>query len=98
MKFNLILSEQSKIDLKKLKSEGNKKAVLKTVIKTLKFLQENPRHPGLNTHSYESIKGPNGEKVFEAYAQNQTANAYRVFFYYGHGEREITVFTITPHP
>ncbi len=98
MKFNLILSEQSKIDLKKLKSEGSKKAVLKTVIKTLKFLQENPRHPGLNTHSYESIKGPNGEKVFEAYAQNQTANAYRVFFYYGSGEREITVFTITPHP
>ncbi len=98
MKFKLILSKQSKIDLKELKSDGSKKAVLKAVVKTLKFLQENPRHPSLNTHPYTSIKGPNGEKIFEAYAQNQTANAYRVFFYYGPGKREITVFTITPHP
>ena len=36
----------------------------------------------LNTHKYSSLSGPNGEEMIEAYAENHTPGAYRVFFYY----------------
>jgi hypothetical protein len=44
------------------------------------------------------LKGPQGEKVFEAYAEQSTPAAYRVFWYYGPEENRITVIAITPHP
>jgi hypothetical protein len=47
----------------------------------------------------------NGEKVFEAYAQNNTPGAYRIFWQYGPDEAKgkkripiIIVVAITPHP
>jgi hypothetical protein len=48
--------------------------------KALGMLEANPRHPGLNTHKFVSIKGPNGEEVFEAYAENKTPAAWRIFW------------------
>jgi len=44
------------------------------------------------------LKGPNGEKVFEAYAEQKTPAAYRVFWFYGPSRGKITIFAITPHP
>ena len=70
----------------------------KAVTKALKFLAENPRHPGLQTHEITSQKGPAGEKIFEAYAEQHTPGAYRIFFYYGSNKGEIVVFAVTPHP
>jgi hypothetical protein len=64
----------------------------------LAYLESNPRHPGLNTHKFTSISGPNGEDIFEAYAENQTPGAYRIFWFYGPGKNVITVVAITPHP
>ena len=68
--------------------------------KTLKLLRENPRHQGLQTHEYRSLEHPFSatEKVFEAYAQDQTPGAYRVFWCYGPGRGEMTIIAITPHP
>jgi len=60
--------------------------------------QGNLRHPSLHTHEFTSLKGPNGEKVFEAYAENRTPAAFRVFWYYGPAPRELTIIAITPHP
>lgn len=63
-------------------------------------LAQNPRHPGLQTHPYSSLEHPftKGEKVFEAYAQNKTPGAYRVFWCYGPDHNELTIIAITPHP
>ena len=66
--------------------------------KTLGLLQMNLRHPSLNTHEFVSLKGPNGEKVFEAYVENKTPSAYRIFWHYGPEKDEISVIAITPHP
>ncbi len=70
------------------------------VQKCLKLLAENPRHTGLQTHEYDAIKNPvrTGEKVFEAYAQNRTPGAYRVFWCYGPTDNDLTIIAITPHP
>jgi hypothetical protein len=70
----------------------------KAIIKTMQFLSKNPRHNSLQTHEFTSLKGPDGEKVFEAYAQQRTPAAYRVFWYYGPYKGAITIITITPHP
>lgn len=73
--------------------------------KTLGLIETNLRHPSLQTHGFHSLHGPKGEDVFEAYVQNRTPGAYRVFFYYGpdhvEGKKRVPVLTIvaiTPHP
>ena len=98
MKFVLDFTNTAKQTLKKLKRDSGSGKRYKAVRKTLKLLAENPRYPGLQTHQYHSISGPHGEKIFEAYAEQKTPAAYRVFFYYGSRKGEITIFAITPHP
>jgi len=82
----------------KLKSDASLKKRYKAVKKTIQFLAINPRHNSLQTHEWESVKGPEGEKVYEAYAERNTPAAYRVFWYYGPSRKVITILTITPHP
>ncbi len=98
MKFILDFTPTAKEALAELKRNPGLKKRYNAVKKSLRFLRENPRHPSLQTHPYSSLEGPNGEKVFEAYAEQNTPAAYRVFFYYGSKKGEITIFAITPHP
>lgn len=81
---------------KATKAEG----LFKQVHECIQKLLNNPRHPGLNSHKYDSLEHPYDPKqsVFEAYAQNQTPGAYRVFWCYGPKKNEITILAITPHP
>jgi hypothetical protein len=44
------------------------------------------------------MRGRNGEEVFEAYAENNTSCAYRIFWHYGPSKNEMTIVAITPHP
>lgn len=98
MSFSLSFTSSAKQSLKELKSSANLEKRFKAVSKALRFLAEDPHHPSLQTHRYFSFSGPNGEKVFEAYAEQDTPAAYRIFFYYGRTRGEIVVFAITPHP
>jgi hypothetical protein len=79
---------------------SRQEGLFKQVKKTVELLKQNPRHPGLETHAYSSMANPvrPGEKVWEAYAQNNTPGAYRVFWVYGPEKSEITIIAITPHP
>lgn len=74
--------------------------LFKQVYKCIELLKNNPRHPGLKTHEYDSFVHPydSNQKVFEAYVQNNTPGAYRVFWCYGPQKKEITILAITPHP
>jgi hypothetical protein len=74
--------------------------LFKQVYKCVAHLQDNLRHPGLNTHEYHSLENPYDPKgkVFEAYVQNQTPGAYRLFWCYGPAKGQITIVAITPHP
>lgn len=98
MRFDLLLTESALNDLKVLEKNNSLSKRLKAVRKALGYLETNPRHPGLNTHKYDSLIGPNNEEIFEAYAENKTPSAYRIFWYYGPGKKEITILAITPHP
>lgn len=70
----------------------------KKVWKTLGMLQVNPRHPGLNSHKYVSLRGANGEEVWDSYIENHTPSAWRLFWHYGPESRTITILTMGPHP
>jgi hypothetical protein len=81
---------------KSTKVEG----LFKQTNKCIELLSTNPRHPGLQTHMFDGIPHPydRNQKVFEAYAQNRTPGAYRVFWCYGPRKNQITILAITPHP
>ena len=98
MPYQLLFTDQASDDLDTLAQNPNLKKRLKAVRKALGYLELNPRHPGLNTHKYSSIEGPHGEEIFEAYAENNTPAAYRIFWLYGPDKKNITIVAITPHP
>jgi hypothetical protein len=105
MNRELRFTPEAEANLKALESSPAKSGTLKQVRETLGFLETNIRHRSLKTHAYFSLHSPDGEQVFEAYAQNRTPGAYRIFFYYGPdqviGKKRIAVLTIvaiTPHP
>jgi len=96
--FELIFTPQANSDLREIENDPSKRDILKAVRKTLGLMETSLRHPSLNTHEFTSLKGPNGEKVFEAYVQQKTPAAYRIFWYYGPDRKQITIVAITPHP
>lgn len=96
--FDLEYTENAENDLKELTADKQKIASAKAVVKSLKLMSKNLKHPSLNTHKYDEMEGPNGEIVFESYAQNNTPGAYRIFWHYGPGRKKITILEICPHP
>lgn len=98
MSFKLLFSNNAQQDLDVLEKNPALLKRLKSVRKTLGYLSVDPRHPSLSTHEYQSLTGKNGEKIFEAYAENNTPAAYRIFWHYGPNKKEITIIAITPHP
>lgn len=98
MKFTLEYTEESSAQYDALASNKSKKKQFKAVRKTLALMETNLRHQSLQTHKYDSLVGVNGEDVFEAYAENQTPAAFRVFWHYGPRKGVITIIAITEHP
>lgn len=95
--FEILISDSANVELKTPRENISLKKRYNAINKTIKYLS-NPRHPGLQTHEFTSLKGPRGEKVFEAYAEQNTPAAYRVFWYYGPERKQITIIAITSHP
>jgi hypothetical protein len=104
--FVLYWTDSAKESYNFLKNHPSEKKQYKAVKKCIQLLAANPRHPGLHTHEFKSLKGPDGRKIFEAYAQQNTPGAYRVFWFYGPDETGkdkkripvITILAIVPHP
>ncbi len=96
MQFELLYTDKANDALDQLEAEDEKKFA--KVRKTLGLMQTNMKNPGLQTHEYNVIEGANGERVWEAYVENNTPSAYRVFWHYGPGRGVITIVDITPHP
>jgi bisphosphoglycerate-dependent phosphoglycerate mutase len=96
--YELEFSNEANAQMERLDADPSLSKRRKSVPKALGYLETNPRHQSLQTHKYQSLKGPNKEEVFEAYAENQVSAAYRIFWYYGPSTGKITIIAITPHP
>ena len=87
--------------------EGNPAlvGVLKQIKKTFGYLETNLRAKSLQTHKHEALTMRYKREIFEAYAQQNTPGAYRVFWHYGDDEIDkkgnrtpcITVILIVQH-
>jgi hypothetical protein len=80
------------------KLDRSEEKFFKKWVKVLGFLGNNPRHPSLRTHEIESLTNRYGFKVFEAYLENNTPAAGRVFWTDGPEKGDITVMGVEPHP
>jgi len=98
MRFRILFTMEANKNMATLEKDAGLKKRLKAVRKALAFLETDPRHPSLTTHNFSSLAGPDGQEVFEAYAESKTPAAYRIFWIYGPEKREITIIAITAHP
>jgi len=98
MTFNLKIMPEAKAQLAELKKDAGLEKHLKAVSGALNKLRQNPRHPGLNSHPYDSLVGPSRESIWESYAENNTPCAYRIFWFYGPERGLISVTSIVAHP
>jgi hypothetical protein len=96
--FEIFLTDEAKGQLERLKKDRGLEKRYNAVKKSIYFLSQNPRHKSLKTHEFTSLIGPKGEKIFEAYAEQSTPAAYRIFWYDGPNKNQITIVAITPHP
>ena len=96
--FEIFPTDEAKNQIEGLKKDKGLEKRYNAVKKAIRFLSENPRHKSLKTHEFTSLTGPNGEKIFEAYAEQSTPAANRIFWYYGPNKNQITIIAITSHP
>lgn len=84
-KFRNLQAKAIQAHAKRQKHPGKKKSKVEGIFaqlqKAISMLLDNPRHPGLRTHPFKSKQHPFDENgtVFEAYIQNRTPGAYRLF-------------------
>ena len=105
MRRRLEFLGEAVVTLEQLRADPSQSGRYRQVTKILGYMETNLRHPSLQTHKYQSRRGSNGEEVFEAYSQQHTPGAYRVFFFYGPDKVTkkkrtpvLTIFAIVPHP
>jgi hypothetical protein len=101
--YKLRYAKQADEMLSALDNDPAQQAKLRKVRKALKYLENNPRHPGLHSHPYESFPVDRDVKVWDSYVENNTPGAWRIFWRYGPDEPDgnqpvITVLYIGPHP
>jgi len=95
MSFKLIFTDEAKGQLGDLAANGRR---LKKVRKCLGFLETNPSHPSLHSHKYSVMKSEDNRYLWESYVENNTPAAWRVFWFYGPENEQITIVAITEHP
>ena len=74
------------------------RAFAKNFAKAVQNLQNDPGHPGLQSHEIDALTARYGRKVFESYLENNTPGAARIFWVYGPNRHYFTVIGLEPHP
>lgn len=96
MPFSLHLTATAKATLEQLERDSGLAKRLNAVRKTLIRVESAPSRP--SEPQISVVGGSNGEDVFEAYAEQSTPAAYRVFWCYGPEKGQITIIAIARHP
>ena len=78
--FSLKISSLAKEQIEKIMQDRSSKGLQKQLKKSFKHLQNDPKHPGLNSHLLSEV---DGVKVWTSYVQNNTPRAYRILWSYG---------------
>lgn len=96
--FKILWTDQAEEQFLELQHKGPSGKFVK-ISKTLEILATHgPKYRSLHSHKYLSIKGPNGEDVWESYVENKTSSAWRIWWMYGPTTNVITLIMIGKHP
>ena len=96
--FKILWTNQAEEQFLVLQHQGPSSKLTK-VSKTLEILATHgPKYRSLHSHKYQSIKGPNGEDVWESYVEIKTSSAWRIWWMYGPTADVITLIMIGKHP
>jgi hypothetical protein len=101
--YRLRFATRAAATLKELEDgDPNQLAKLNKVRRALARLEQDPMHPGLASHRYETFPVDRDLKVWDSYVENHTPGAWRIFWRYGPddpaGPPVIAVLAITLHP
>ena len=105
MNYKLRFTPTADEQLSRIEKDPAAQGLLKQVRKTLGYLETDLHAKSLQTHEYYSLTRRYGQKTFEAYVQQKTPAAYRIFWHYGPDEKDpigkriptITIIAITRH-
>jgi mRNA-degrading endonuclease YafQ of YafQ-DinJ toxin-antitoxin module len=68
------------------------------ILKTVRLLRdEGPGYPGLESHKYQSLTGPQGEDLWESYVENKTPGAWLLSWCYSKQPDTLILVTVGPH-
>lgn len=98
MANTLLYTPEAHANLDELEGDASLRRQCKAVQSALGKMENDLRYPGLNTHEHTEMSRRHGKKIFEAYAQNKTPGAWRIFFHHGPGQGVLAIVAITPHP
>jgi len=106
MQRELRFTPTADLQLKLIENDPALKGALRQIRKTLGYLETNLRAKSLQSHKHESLSRRYKREIFEAYSQQHTPGAYRIFWQYGDDEQDdqgnripiITVISIIRHP
>lgn len=95
--FTLLYTREAEKVIEDLRGAKQHATKLKKVRKALRLLEQaGPRHPGLNSHAYQSVPGPDGATLWESFVENRTPGAWRIWWIYGPEADQITIVTMGP--
>ncbi len=83
--------------LKRGSLSGPEQRMAKKLARAVQHLEDNPFHPGLQSHEIDALSARYGQKVFESYLENNTPAAGRIFWVYGPRRNFITLIGLEPH-
>lgn len=96
MDYSLVLVEKVEETIADLAKHDVRKH--KKVIKCLGFLEQDPKYPSLASTRYQTMYSATVEPIWESYVENHLPSAWRVWWFYGPEDGEITVVDLGPHP
>jgi len=91
--FQLVLTRDAHDSLEGLKDSPEKQ---RNVHRALARLERDPRHPGLHSHPFHTFSGPGRETIWESCVEIQRSAAWRIWWFYGPEEGQITIVAIGP--
>lgn len=96
----LLFTKEAADRLRELRADPGLSKRYKAVKGALDKMRANLRHPGLHTHEFHCRPCPHGGKLFEAYAQNRTPTAFRIYWCYAPPPPPDTIMIvqISEHP
>ena len=77
---------------------NDEKKLFVKIVKAMKLLSKNPRHPGLSSHEIDALSRRCNQRVWQSYLENRKPSAGRLYWSYGPEKGEITIIGIEPHP